>query len=205
MTQTHDDELPEGAAPRANVKDQLVVAAGEHFAKFGYAKTTLADLAKEIGFSKTYVYRFFKSKQEIGEVICSQVLDRIIQTVESEIDTAKSSSDKLRRMLRAVQTLGRELFFKNRRLYDIAEVSYTEAWQSSTRYTERLSELIQDILVLGRKSGEFERKTPLDEATRAIMFVMQPFTDPRVLQYNLDRVPDGFDEVIGLVLRSLAP
>ena len=46
-----------------NVRDQIIVAANEHFAHFGYDKTTVADLAKAIGFSKAYVYKFFDSKQ----------------------------------------------------------------------------------------------------------------------------------------------
>ena len=51
------------------VRDQIVDAAGEHFSRYGYAKTTVSDLAKSIGFSKAYIYKFFDSKQAIGEAI----------------------------------------------------------------------------------------------------------------------------------------
>jgi hypothetical protein len=37
------------------------------------------------------------------------------------------------------------------------------------------------------------------------MQVYQPFMNPVMLQYNLDAVPDGANEVTSLVLRSLAP
>ncbi|MFX8832890.1 TetR family transcriptional regulator, partial [Acinetobacter baumannii] len=49
-----------------SVREQLIAAAEVHFARYGYAKTTLVDLARAVGFSKTYFYRFFASKQEIG-------------------------------------------------------------------------------------------------------------------------------------------
>lgn len=38
-------------------------------------------------------------------------------------------------------------------------------------------------------AGEFERKTPLDEATTAVYMVMCPFINPVQLQYNLDTAP----------------
>ena len=45
----------------------------------------------------------------------------------------------------------------------------------------------------------------LDEACRAILQAMQPFCNPMMLHYNLDLVPDAPNELINLVLRSLAP
>lgn len=56
------------------VRDQIIAAADEHFSHYGYGKTTVADLAKAVGFSKAYIYKFFDSKQAIGEVICSNRL-----------------------------------------------------------------------------------------------------------------------------------
>lgn len=205
MTQTNNTQWVEELAEGAGVRDQLVAAAGEHFSKFGYDKTTLADLAKAIGFSKTYFYRFFRSKQEIGEAICSQVLEKIVCSVEEEVAGARTATDKLRRMLRAIATMGATLFFEDRRLYEIASISTAERWSSHRIYTDRLSEMVQQIVLEGRENGELERKTPVDETVRAIMLAMQPFIDPRVLQYNLDLVPDGCNELVGLLLRSLAP
>lgn len=189
----------------AGVREQLIAAAGEHFASFGYEKTTLADLAKSIGFSKTYFYRFFRSKQEIGEAVCSQVLGTILDAVQNEIAAAASPSEKLRRMLRTIPAISSELFFDERRLHDVASTSAEESWSSSTKYWDELSQSLRTILREGRDSGEFERKTPIDELTRAILLAMRPFIDPRVLQFHLDFVPDGSNEVISLILRSLAP
>ena len=50
-----------------SVRDQIVEAAEAHFSHYGYDKTTVSDLAKAIGFSKAYIYKFFDSKQAIGE------------------------------------------------------------------------------------------------------------------------------------------
>jgi AcrR family transcriptional regulator len=205
MAQANNSQWVAELAEGAGVREQLVAAAGEHFSKFGYDKTTLADLAKAIGFSKTYFYRFFRSKQEIGEAICSQVLEKIVCGVEDEIASARTATDKLRRMLRTIATMGLNLFFEDRKLYEIAAISTGELWSSHRLYTERLSSLVQQIVIEGRENGELERKTPIDETVRAIMLAWQPFLDPRVLQYNLDLIPDGCNELVSLLLRSLAP
>jgi AcrR family transcriptional regulator len=205
MTQATGDYWIEGVPADPSVREQLIAAAGEHFSKYGYAKTSLSDLAKAIGFSKTYFYRFFRSKQEIGEAICSQCLNKIVHEVEEQLAGAASATEKLRRMIRTVPRMSAGLFFEERKLYDLSATSFTDRWDSSIRHSNRLAEILTEIIREGREKGEFERKTPLDETVRAIMLAIRPFTDPRLLQYSLDLLPEGSNEVAGLILRSLAP
>src|SRR3990170_5348630 len=84
------------------VRDQIVEAAGEHFRHYGYEKTTVSDLAKAIGFSKAYIYKFFDSKQEIGEAICAKTLSGIVATVEEAVAGATTPTDKFRRMFKVL-------------------------------------------------------------------------------------------------------
>ena len=41
-------------------REQIVKAANEHFRRYGYNKTTVADLANAIGLSTAYIYKFFE-------------------------------------------------------------------------------------------------------------------------------------------------
>lgn len=188
-----------------SVREQIVNAAFEHFGHYGYEKTTVAELAKSIGFSKAYIYKFFDSKQAIGEVICANRLETIMTAVLAAVADAPSASEKLRRLFRALTEAGSELFFHDRKLYDIAAVASREKWPSTERYAERLLKLIESIVVEGRQGGEFERKTPLDEATYAIYMVMCPFINPVQLQFNLEAAPTAAVILSSLILRSLAP
>lgn len=188
-----------------SVREQIVEAAFEHFGHYGYEKTTVAELAKSIGFSKAYIYKFFDSKQAIGEVICANRLALIMTAVETAIADAPSASEKMRRLFRALTEAGSELFFHDRKLYDIAAVAARDKWPSTERYTESLMKLIESIIVEGRQSGEFERKTPLDEVIYAIYMVMCPFINPVQLQYNLETAPTAALLLPSLILRSLAP
>lgn len=188
-----------------SVRDQVVEAAKEHFGHFGYEKTTVSDLAKAIGFSKAYIYKFFDSKQAIGEVICASRLAMIMDIVNSAIADAPTASEKLRRLFRALTEAGSDLFFHDRKLYDIAAVASRDRWPSAAAHEERLRQLIQQILLEGRQSGEFERKTPLDETADAIYLVMRPYIVPAQLQYNLDTAVSAAVLLSSLILRSLSP
>lgn len=202
-------KVSKGAGQRGpadhGIRDQIIEAADEHFSHYGYGKTTVADLAKQIGFSKAYIYKFFDSKQAIGEAICARCLGGIMEAVEESVAGGKSATDKIRRLFNTISALSAELFFNDRKLYDIATYSCAEHWPSSEAYIARVEEMVAELIREGREGGEFERKTPIDEAARAIMMAFQPFMNPMMLQYNLDAVPEGANEVVSLILRSLAP
>ncbi|MBX8545620.1 TetR/AcrR family transcriptional regulator [Pseudomonas cichorii] len=188
-----------------NVRDQIVEAATEHFGHYGYEKTTVSDLARAIGFSKAYIYKFFDSKQAIGEVICTNRLAAIMEIVDAAVVGAPTASEKLRRMLKALVEAGSSLFFHDRKLFDIAAVSARDQWPSARGHEVRLRQLIEQIVREGREAGEFERKTPLDEVSNAIYLVMWPYINPVLLQYSLDRAEETTVHLSALILRSMAP
>ncbi|MFB9129081.1 TetR/AcrR family transcriptional regulator [Paraburkholderia dipogonis] len=187
------------------VRDQIVAAATDHFSRYGYEKTTVSDLAKAIGFSKAYIYKFFESKQAIGEMICVNCL----QEIESEVRTAVAQTDlppeKLRRIFKVFTDASLRLFFRDRKLYDIAASAATENWQAVQAYEARVQQLLQEVLQEGRQSGDFERKTPLDETAMAIYLVLRPYLNPLLLQYNRDTTDVAPAQLSSLVLRSLSP
>jgi AcrR family transcriptional regulator len=187
------------------VREQIVAAAAEHFSHYGYEKTTVSDLAKSIGFSKAYIYKFFDSKQAIGEAICSKTLSGIVTTVEQAVASATTPTEKFRKMFKILVTTGVSLHFNDRKLYDIAAHAAGEQWPSVRAYCDRIRQIVTEIVREGRESGEFERKTPLDETVRAIDLVVQPYVNPLLLQYNLDVAEEAPVQLSNLVLRSLAP
>ncbi|MEX3899499.1 TetR/AcrR family transcriptional regulator [Paraburkholderia sp. BR10954] len=188
-----------------DVRDQIVAAATEHFSRYGYEKTTVSDLAKSIGFSKAYIYKFFESKQAIGEMICANCLREIESEVKAAVEEVARPPEKLRRMFKAIVEASLRLFSQDRKLYEIAASAATEQWQATRAYEERIQKLLQDILQEGRQSGDFERKTPLDETAMAIYLVLRPYLNPLILQHSFDYTEEAPAKLSSLVLRSLSP
>lgn len=188
-----------------NVRTQIVEAADQHFSHYGYEKTTVSDLAKSIGFSKAYIYKFFDSKQAIGEVICANCLNSIISDVKEAVEDAPTPSMKLRQLFKGLTDSGIKLFFQDRKLYEIAAFAASEKWPPTITYEDEIRHILQKLIREGRESGEFERKTPIDEAVNSIFLVMKPFINPLMLQHNLHLAEEAPSLLSALVLRSLAP
>lgn len=188
-----------------NVRTQIIEAADQHFSHYGYEKTTVSDLAKSIGFSKAYIYKFFDSKQAIGEVICANCLETIITNVKEEIGKSSTPSVKLRSLFNSLVSSSIELFFRDRKLYEIAAFAASEKWPPTIAYEDEIRKILLQLIREGRETGEFERKTPIDETVNSIHLVMRPFINPLLLQHNLDLAEGAPSLLSALVLRSLAP
>lgn len=205
MKNTMTPSVPARGPADHEVRDQIVAAATEHFSRYGYEKTTVSDLAKAIGFSKAYIYKFFESKQAIGEMICANCLQEIEREVRTAVVEAELPPEKLRRVFKVFTEASLKLFFRDRKLYDIAASAATENWQAVQAYEARVQKLLREVLQEGRQSGDFERKTPLDETVMAIYLVLRPYLNPLLLQYNRDTTDVAPAQLSSLVLRSLSP
>lgn len=199
--------LPDPARGPAehDIRDQIVAAAQTHFSQHGYDKTTVSELAKAIGISKAYIYKFFASKQAIGEVICSDCLEEIDREISAAVASTDHPPEQLRRLFQALVTSSLRLFSEARNLYEIAAAAASDNWPPVVLYEKRVRALIEDIVVAGRQRGDFERKTPLDEVCASIYLIIRPYMHPVILKQSLEQVGSAPGLLSSHILRSLAP
>ena len=186
-------------------RQQIIAAADQHFRHYGYGKTTVADLARAIGLSSAYIYKFFESKQAIGHAVVQLILSDMVDGVQRIADERTSTSDRLRRIFQTLARRGLELFFNQRKMHDIAVTACAEHWPAIDLYKERLGQILVQVIAEGRENGDFERKTPLDETAHAIMHAMSAFLHPMLLEECQDEAEGQALAIANLVLRSLAP
>jgi AcrR family transcriptional regulator len=184
-------------------RQQILQAANEHFRLYGYRKTTLADIAKAINLSTPYLYKFFDSKQAIGEAICSHCLGMVLTEVEESVAAASSPAEKLRRVFIVLENRGWRVLNDERRLHDMICASFEEGWGSVGHFKEAVFQMIRKIVVQGRESGEFERKTPLDEICRSIARMTELFFHPTLLAQAGKSQAEEAVAVANVAIRSL--
>lgn len=188
-----------------DVRHQIMVAAKDHFSHYGYEKTTVSELARSIGFSKAYIYKFFDSKQAIGEAICADCLSGIEAEARAAVASATQAPEKLRRLFQSLPAATLRLFSDDRKLYEIAISAASGRWPATISYEARTQELLKEILVQGRGEGQFERKTPIDDVTMATYLVLRPYLNPLMLQHSFEHFDVALTQLSNLVLRSLSP
>ncbi|WP_347557336.1 TetR/AcrR family transcriptional regulator [Robbsia sp. KACC 23696] len=185
---------------------QIIAAAADHFRLFGYRKTSVADLGKAIGVSSTYIYRFFKSKQAIGEAVCANVLGEMDAALRQVVDGPGTQSQRLRRFMQLTLERSFDIFFDGSRLQELVVAAMEESWCTANGHQDALDAMVRELVQAGRESGEFERKTPLDEVAAGVAVAVRLFSHPGSLQYrSREENEAALSVVISLILRSLVP
>jgi AcrR family transcriptional regulator len=184
-------------------RQQILQAADEHFRLYGYRKTTLADIAKSIHLSTPYIYKFFDSKQSIGEAMCWHCLSAALSEIEGSVEKTKSPVDRLRRVFTGLEGFTWRLLSEQRKIQEMVSVSFEENWKSIDRFREGIFEIIRKIVVQGRESGAFERKTPLEETSRAIARMTELFYHPTLVEQAGKRQEEEALAVANVAIRSL--
>lgn len=184
-------------------RQQILQAAQEHFRLYGYRKTTLADIAKSIDLSTAYIYKFFDSKQAIGEAMCWHCLSAVVSQIEESIAATTSPVEKLRRIFSGLERIAWQLLAEEKKIYELVRASFEERWESVDRFQGAILEMVRKVVIQGRESGEFERKTPLDETSRAIARMTELFYQPSLREQAGKSQEEEAVAVANVAIRSL--
>ncbi|KXF75952.1 TetR family transcriptional regulator [Paramesorhizobium deserti] len=134
---------------------RILDAAERLFRHFGYSKTTVADIAKELGMSTANIYRFFASKVEIHQAICTRILDGSYQLALQTAELPLSASERLRRYALDQHRLTVETMMDEEKVHEMVIVAIERDWHVIDKHIDRLNEVLARVIADGIKAGEF--------------------------------------------------
>jgi len=76
-------------------KDDILLAAQENFARFGYAGTTMKAVAEQAGVASGLVFHYFESKENLFMVAGSELIDTMLAEIRETITDAPSGCEAL--------------------------------------------------------------------------------------------------------------
>jgi AcrR family transcriptional regulator len=80
--------------PKAERKRQQIVEAARNcFAQYGFERTTLDDIGLKMGMNKSSLYYYFKNKEEIYIEVVYQEADRVVADLQKEISKSKGPEE----------------------------------------------------------------------------------------------------------------
>ena len=153
--------------------------------------------------SPANVYRFFANKSDVNEAVCMSLLRKIEAEAERIAVSRDTAAQRIRNLIGTVETTHLKQYMRDRKLYDLIEASITNKWESGRRHTERMTEILEQIVASGIASGEF---SPRDAtfATRLINTACIRFRDPRlIVEYEQEPEPT-LDQMISFCLAAIA-
>jgi len=174
--------------PDHEMRQRILAATEARFRHYGYNKTTVADIAGDLGISTAYVYKFFASKLAICEAIVGEMINRIGVQLEDVASSERPASERLRLLYKTVLEQSVGLYFQERKLHDLIRVGMDERYAAVDRFKERMRDAARTIVEAGRANGEFEARTPIADVVDGIWISLVPFAHPSVLEHLIDNI-----------------
>jgi AcrR family transcriptional regulator len=111
---------------KLDTREQILHAAMERIMHYGYAKTTMAEIARDCGMSAGNIYRFFASKIDIAEAMARK-LNMEINAQNAALVRGKGSAvEKMRVFHRTALRTTFEKLDKDAKILEVAEVLSSE-------------------------------------------------------------------------------
>ena len=141
-------------------KIEILNTAENLFAHFGLKKTSLEDIAESIGYAKTSIYYYFKSKSDIFRAVIERETDIFLKRLNNDINRYERPEDKLRTYF-----LTRMDYFNEQvNLKKITKKVITELLphidKERVRFIEAEKKIVVNILKDGIKKKVFKIKDP---------------------------------------------
>jgi AcrR family transcriptional regulator len=182
------------------MRDNIVNTAREVFARFGYRKTTLDDIAAPLRKAKSFIYHYFAGKEDIF----TAVLEREVEIAQEKVDTAirniASPPEKLRGFFHAAIAATAE----SQNYFSVLRDEWYEVFSFGIRIREQyMRTMIAKVSAILRE-GIARRDFEIDdiEATaEAIIISVGSLHAPWI--YSPEEVQRKLDRVLSILIRGI--
>lgn len=175
------------------------------FRHYGYTKTTVSDIARELGMSPANVYRFFSSKTQIHEALAERMLAQREVALHAIAKRAVPASERLRAYVLDEYEFTISQMLDETKVHEMVAVALDQHWPMIDRHLQRITDIISRIIADGMAAGEFAVGDPI-KAARCLKACFISVCHPAVVaQCRLDPGNASPGELADFVLRALKP
>jgi AcrR family transcriptional regulator len=189
-------------APETDVRQRILVTAERLFRNIGYQKTTVADIAKELGMSPANVYRFFDSKKAIHEGVARRLMGEVEVAIDAIARTSKPATARLREILTSIHFMNTERYVEDIKIHDMVAIAMEESWNVCEAHIMYLTGVIGRVLSDGMATGEFRRQD-VDLTAHLVCTSMVRFFDPQLIARCARKPGPSLDQMTDFVIESL--
>jgi AcrR family transcriptional regulator len=173
---------------------RILAAAEQQFRRVGYHRTSVADIAAELGMSPANIYRFFPSRDAINESICGRVVNEVADIAFAIARTNAPAMQKLAQLLTAVHRHNKMMLVKARPMHELIVAATQGNWPIIKAHIEQMVMIFEAIIREGIEAGEFDVDDP-PETARAALSAFVLFFHPVLVEHC---VQHGEDTEAGL-------
>lgn len=202
MTSPATLSAPESAYAR-KTRARILAAAEKRFKHFGFAKTTIVDIASDCAMSHANVYRFYRNK---GELVDAIAVGWLLKSERVCRDVAARSAPAKQRLVDFVIELHRwkrAEHLRGSRTHDLLTLASYNGRPFVAAHLANLAAILVEIIEDGNRRGEFA-VADAPGLARVIQNATVKFCDPRqVEQYQSEPLEDQARAVMHAIVAGL--
>lgn len=177
----------------AVTKDRIAEVFAKHVERFGYRKTTLDEVARELGVSKKTLYVHFDGKREIYSYLVARMAAGSRREMARAVAGLPTNAEKVTALVTMTLQMGRA------HIAETAEANWFQEYEvAADAYREATGSLMREFVQSGIDNGEFAvRDAALTERMVSAMIIEY------VLMVRADPTLDGDAELTAGIRRYL--
>ncbi|MCE5331526.1 MAG: TetR/AcrR family transcriptional regulator; helix-turn-helix transcriptional regulator [Bacteroidales bacterium] len=188
--------------PEIKVKNIIVESATIFFARFGFHKTTMDEIAKHTHKAKGVLYYYFKSKEELF----NEVLKRELNSAKTHLSKiANSDADSLT-MLNEYMLTRFKLLNNSENYHETLKADFFERYQFVRDVRDEFDAFERSQLTYILNKGKNEEHLDIknvNSTLNVIMMVIHSIEIPLYLQNKYTEYEKPIDELTTLLIKSL--
>ena len=188
-----------------DTRQQILDAAMERILHYGYAKTTMSEIARDCDMSAGNIYRFFASKLDIAEAMARKFNAELYASYAGICREKGTASQRLREFFEFGMNTTYEAIEKKAKILEVAEVLSDERpiFFNEQMAQERIY-LVQ-ILGAGVEAGEFRALERPEETAEFMQAALMKFRFPQLFSHlTLPKLTRELAGVLDLILAGLS-
>lgn len=191
---------------KTDTRDCILSAAMDRILHYGYAKTTMAEIARDCDMSAGNIYRFFKSKLDIAEAMARNFRTEVYQAyAEISRDSARPAEERLRQLLFLRLERTYELLEKDAKILEVAEVLGHERPEFANEEMAQERIYIVKILEDGTAEGSFKAIREPNFTAEMIQSAVMKFGYPQLWsRLDMKALSRELNGVFDLILKGIS-
>lgn len=135
------------------MKDKIVEQSEEKFFKDGFYKTTMDEVASELGMSKKTIYKFFPSKDDLIMAIVKHFMNRMKVKILPALNSDKNAIEKLGELIKILAGVSEKI--SSKRMEEMKR-HFPQIWNEIDSFrTKMMFENITRVIDQGKAEGLF--------------------------------------------------
>ena len=141
----------------------ILKSAEKHFKRYGHAKTTIVDIARDCAMSHANVYRFFRDKSELMDAVAEVWLKQIVTLGEDVSKRPLSAEERLTEFVLELHRWKKREQIRNKHVHELLAAAALSGRPCIDVHEGKIAALLAAIVEDGNRSGEFS----VEDAARA--------------------------------------